>query len=205
MNRELLEKEFNIVHLSTGDILREAVRDNTGLGKEARSFMDKGELVPDEIMVDLIAEKLESRGSRQGYLLDGFPRTLVQAEKLDRMLSALKSQVDLAMRMDLPEEILVKRLSGRLVCVICGANFNVFFEPPHQEEICDKCGGRLEKRKDDQVDVVQNRIRVYKKQSEPVENYYRKQGKLTEVDASGSVEDVTGQIRRAVAKFVQSL
>ncbi|OGC77277.1 MAG: adenylate kinase [candidate division Zixibacteria bacterium RBG_16_50_21] len=193
-----LESQLKSRHLSSGDILRAAVKNNTELGKKAKSYMDKGELVPDDLMIDFIKTEMADSKSSQGYLLDGFPRNLVQAEKLEQMLAQNGKRIDLVIKFSLPEEMLIKRLTGRLVCPRCNSNFNLFLNPPQREGICDKCGGRLEKRKDDQEEVVRHRIKVYRKQTEPLEEYYRGKKKLAEVNASLSPEEVSQSIQALV-------
>jgi adenylate kinase len=197
-----LESRLKARHLSTGDILRAAVKNNTELGEKAKSYMDKGELVPDDLMIDLIKTEMADSKSSQGYLLDGFPRTLVQAEKLEQMLAQNGTRLDLVIKFSLPEEMLIKRLTGRLVCPKCSSNYNLYFNPPRTEGVCDNCGGKLEKRKDDKKEVVLNRINVYRKQTEPLEEYYRGRRKLEEVDASLTPEEVSRSIENMVRQKV---
>ena len=193
---KILEGILKLKHLSTGDLLRSAVKEKTELGGKAYAYMQKGELVPDELMVDLIEEQIGRKGAAQGFLLDGFPRTVVQAQKLEQMLQRRKQKVDLAIKFDLPEQVLLKRLSGRLVCPSCNANYNIYFSPPVKDTLCDNCGGRLVKREDDQEEVIKNRIAVYREQTEPVEEHYRSQKKLVAVDASVPAQELSGKIEK---------
>ena len=157
---KLLEERMGLRHLSTGDLLREAVRQKTELGRKAQDYMQKGELVPDDLMVDLIITQLDIDQPQRGYVMDGFPRTIVQAEKLDRMLKQNGQQVDLVVKFAVSDEVILKRLSGRLVCPQCHANYNEFFNPPQQDNRCEVCGARLIKREDDKEEVVRRRIKV---------------------------------------------
>lgn len=191
---------MKLKHLSTGDLLRSAVNQKTGLGGKAHAYMRKGELVPDELMVDLIEDQISKKGAGSGFLLDGFPRTVVQAQKLDRMLQRRKQKVNLALKFDLPDEIILKRLRGRLACPNCNANYNIYFSPPKKDNLCDNCGSKLAKREDDQEEVVKNRIAVYRRQTEPVEEHYRSQKKLVAVDASVAASELSKQIEKIVKK-----
>ncbi len=178
-----------VLHLSTGDMLRQAVAEGTELGKKAKSFMDAGALVPDSLMVDLIAEKLSS--GVDSYLLDGFPRTLPQAGALDELLERLGLPLEDVVYFQVPQEDLVRRLSGRLTCQACGAVYHKEFHPPAREGICDRCGSAsLVVRPDDREDVVRKRLAVYGEQTRPLVEYYREKGLLREVDASASEEEV---------------
>lgn len=191
---KLLEQKLKMKHLSTGDLLRTAVKKQNDLGKKAQGYMQKGELVPDELMVDLIKSQMMQKRGNSGFLLDGFPRTVVQAEKLDQMLAEQKERVDLVIKFDLQDEIILKRLSGRLVCPNCNANYNLYFSPPKNDESCDNCKTSLIKREDDKEDVVANRINVYRKQTGPVETYYLKQNKLAKIEARLKPEEIFTQI-----------
>ena len=199
---KFLEAELNLVHLSTGDLLRSVVKEGTQIGKQAKVYMDKGELVPDNLIVDLIKTQMESTRSKNGYLLDGFPRTLGQVEMLEQMLSKTNRTIDRVIKFSLSEETLIKRLTGRLVCSVCGANFNTFFNPPKKKGLCDNCGGSLEKRGDDQAEIVRKRLEVYNQQSQPVEEYYRKQRKLMEVNASQTLQKTLAALKELIARDV---
>ena len=167
----LLAKEQGLTKVSTGDLLREAVRKGTPLGEQAKRYMDAGELVPDDVILGMIRELLEQAGA--GYIFDGFPRTLPQAEALDRLLGELGTSLDAVVVVDVPDEELVKRLSGRRSCPDCGAIYNVYFEPPAEAGICDKCGSTLVERPDDAADTVRRRLEVYRRQTSPLIEYYR--------------------------------
>ena len=201
---KILEEKFRMRHLSTGDLLRTAVKSGTELGKKASGYMQKGELVPDELMVDLIEDQLSKKDSAPGFLLDGFPRTVVQAQKLDQMLQRQRHRVDLAIKFDLPDQVIFKRLSGRLVCPSCNSNYNIYYSPPGRDLLCDNCGGSLVKREDDQEEVVKNRIAVYRRQTEPVEEYYRSQKKLFPMDAEVAAEELFRQIQKIVSAHSSS-
>lgn|SRR5574341_709011 len=200
----MLEEKLKLKHLSSGDLLRGAVKEKTDLGRQAFAYMQKGELVPDELIVDLIEDQLGKKETASGYLLDGFPRTVVQAQKLDQMLQRQKQKVDLTIKFELPDEIILKRLSGRLVCPNCHANYNIYFSPPKNENSCDNCGSKLVKREDDQEEVVKNRIKVYRRQTEPVEEFYRSQRKLFPIDASVAAEELFKQIQRIISDHSSS-
>ena len=182
------------LHLSTGDMLRRAVAEGTELGKKAKSFMDAGSLVPDQLMVDLIAETLS--GGEKGFILDGFPRTLPQAEALDGILEKLDLPLGDVVYFRVPEEDLVRRLSGRLTCQACGAVYHKEFHPPAREGVCDRCGAAsLVVRPDDREEVVRKRLAVYGEQTRPLVVYYRERGLLREVDASPSEDEVFASLK----------
>lgn len=199
---KFLESELNLVHLSTGDLLRLAVKERTQIGKQAKVYMDKGELVPDNLIVGLIKTHMDSALSKNGYLLDGFPRTLGQVEMLEEMLSETSTAIDRVIKFSLSDETVIKRLTSRLVCSVCGANFNTFFNPPKKTGFCGNCGSRLEKRGDDQAEIVRKRLEVYSQQSQPVEEYYRKQKKLVEVDASQTLQKTSAALKGLIVKNV---
>ena len=195
---------MKLEHLSTGDLLRSAVKEKTELGRKAYTYMQKGELVPDELMVDLIENQIGKKDSAPGFLLDGFPRTVVQAQRLDQMLQRQRHRVDLVIKFDLPDQVILKRLSGRLVCPSCKANYNIYYSPPGKDLLCDNCGGRLVKREDDQEEGVKNRRAVYRRQPEPVEEYYRSQKKLSPVDAAVAAGELLKQIQKIVSAHSSS-
>jgi adenylate kinase len=199
---KILEQKLKLKHLSTGDLLRTAVKEKTELGEKAQDYLRKGELVPDALMVDLIKSQMIQKKGNSGYLLDGFPRTVVQAEKLEQMLAAQGEKVDLAIKFDLPDEIILKRLSGRLVCPNCNANYNIYFSPPQDDHLCDNCRANLIKRQDDKEEVVLNRIKVYRKQTGPVETYYLKQKKLVKVEAWRRPEVILTQLESRLKEYL---
>ncbi|PNS00007.1 adenylate kinase [Petrotoga miotherma DSM 10691] len=191
-------KEFDVVHISTGDILRDAVSKGTELGKKAKAIMDRGELVSDEIMNSLVKEKLEELDS---FILDGYPRTLDQAKFLDQATKELKKEIDAAVLIDVSEEEIVKRISNRRVCPNCGKVYNLITLKPKEDEKCDVCGTKLIQRDDDKEDVVRERYKVYKKNTEPVIEYYRKNNKIITIDGAQDVEDVTKELFNILRSF----
>ena len=191
---KMLQEKFNIPKISTGDILRAAVEDNTDLGKQAKSFMDKGELVPDEIVIGLIKERIVEPDCEAGYILDGFPRTIVQAEKLGETLVAMDREIDLVVDLEVdPEELLV-RLAGRSTCKNCGAMFHQTSHPPKAEGVCDECGGNLYQRNDDNEETIVKRLEVYNKETAPLKDFYREQGKLKSIQGRGGMEDIFSKL-----------
>jgi adenylate kinase len=191
-------KEFDIVHISTGDILRDAVSKGTELGKKAKAIMDRGELVSDEIMNRLVKEKLEELDS---FILDGYPRTLDQAKFLDQATKELKKEIDAAIWIDVTEEEIVKRISNRRVCPNCGKVYNLISLKPKEDEKCDVCGTKLIQRDDDKEEVVRERYKVYKNNTEPVIEYYRKNNKIITIDGAQNVEDVTKELFNILRSF----
>ncbi len=175
----LASREFGIPHISTGDLFRKAIKDATELGKKVKAIIERGDLVPDEITVAIVEERLALEDAKNGFILDGFPRTIPQAVDLANI-----SRIDKVINFVLPDEEIIKRLSGRRVCPKCGETFHVQFLPPKKENTCDTCGSALSTRKDDEVDSIKNRLDVYKKQTEPLINYYKGQGILLDIDAS---------------------
>ncbi len=186
-----LSQELGLMHISTGDILRDAVKNQTELGKKAKEYMDRGELVPDSIMIALIEEVMPKEG---GFILDGFPRTVPQALALEEMLRGYKKDVDKVFLFDLSEEVVVERLSGRLICSQCGAVYHRKYNPPKEEGVCDLCGGKLIQREDDKEEVVRRRYRVYKEQTSPLVEFYQKRNKLIRLDASQDIQEVNKRL-----------
>lgn len=186
-----LSQELGLMHISTGDILRDAVKNQTDLGKRAKEYMDRGELVPDNLMIALIEEVMPKEG---GFILDGFPRTVPQALALEEMLRGYKRDVDKVFLFDLSEEVVVERLSGRLICSQCGAVYHRKYNPPKQEGVCDLCGGKLIQREDDKEEVVRRRYRVYKEQTSPLVEFYQKRNKLIRLDASQNIQEVNKRL-----------
>jgi len=198
---KFISEEYNIPHISTGDILRENVREGTPLGKKAKTFMDKGELVPDTILIDLIKDRLVKPDTRKGFLLDGFPRTLKQAEALDVILDDINKNLDMVVNVEVGAAQLVKRLSGRLTCRNCGASYNIKSNPPKVAGVCDACGGELYQRADDTEAAIKNRIEVYTKQTQPLIEYYKKKGILKDIDGEREIDEVRSDIRKALERF----
>ncbi len=190
---ELLSKKLGIPKVSTGDILRDAVRRATPLGQKAKEAMEKGQLVSDDIVIGIVEEKLKSRDCEKGCILDGFPRNLRQAQALEEFGLPLK-----AIYIKVPEDEVVRRLSARRVCPNCGAVYNLITSPPKKEGICDRCGTPLIQREDDREEVVRERIKVYREQTEPIVDYYRRRNALVEVDGQGSVEEVFSRLVEAI-------
>ncbi|MBI5026984.1 MAG: adenylate kinase [Nitrospirae bacterium] len=197
--KKLIEK-YGIPQISTGDILRKAVADGTPLGKEAKSYMDKGELVPDKVVIGLIEERLKQGDTKKGYILDGFPRNTAQAETLDRMLNDMGMPLDFALSVDVPKNDLLKRLTGRRTCKNCQQMYNIYFSPSKKENVCDKCGGELYQRDDDKEETIKKRLDVYESQTAPLINYYAKKGKLKSVMGVGSIEEIFRKVCAAIAK-----
>ena len=190
----LLRDKFQIPKISTGDILRAAVQQGTPLGQKARQYMDQGELVPDAIVVDLIKERIQEADCREGYVLDGFPRTLVQAQKLEEMLAAAGQPLDAAINLEVDQSVILERLSGRRTCKQCGAMFHLRSRPPRQEGVCDNCGGPLYQRPDDNPETILKRLEVYEKETAPLIAFYQQRGLLKTVKGSGSMEEIFHQL-----------
>ena len=182
--------KYNIPHISTGDIFRENIKNGTELGKKAKTYMDQGLLVPDELVCDLVVDRVQQDDCKKGYILDGFPRTIPQAESLDAALSRLGEAVDYAINVDVPDENIVKRMGGRRACVGCGATYHLVYAAPKKEGICDNCGAELILRDDDKPETVQKRLSVYHEQTQPLIDYYTKKGILKEVDGTMDMGDV---------------
>src|SRR5947207_1715033 len=187
---ERLQEDFRLPYYATGDILRAAVRDGSDLGKEAKEYMDRGDLVPDEVMVGLIAERVSSEEAADGFILDGFPRTTGQAEALDAKMDELGRSLSAAVLIEVSDEEVIRRLSGRRVCVNEGHIFHLEFDPPKNEDVCDICGARLEIRDDDKPEVVRNRLEQYHQKTEPLVSYYEDKGLLRPVDGAQTPEEV---------------
>jgi len=191
--KRLMDK-YSLPQISTGDILRAAVKDGTEMGQKAKKFMDAGQLVPDEVVIGIIDDRLKEPDCKNGYLLDGFPRTVAQAEALDDVLARMGSKIDQVISIEVPEEELVKRLTGRRTCRDCGAGFHLVFDPPQKEGVCDKCGGQLFQRDDDNEATVKNRLKVYNDQTQPLIDYYRAKGLLRPIEGQGGIEEVFERI-----------
>ena len=186
--------KYNIPHISTGDIFRANIKNNTELGQKAKSYMDKGELVPDELVVDLVVDRIKADDCTNGYVLDGFPRTIQQAEALDAALAAINDKVDYAINVEVPDENIINRMSGRRACVACGATYHIVHIPTKVEGVCDKCGAELILRDDDKPETVKNRLNVYHEQTQPLIDYYTAKNVLHEVDGTKAMEDVFSSI-----------
>ena len=186
--------KYEIPHISTGDIFRANIKNNTELGQKAKSYMDKGELVPDELVVALVVDRIKADDCKNGYVLDGFPRTIPQAEALDAALAAINDKVDFAINVEVPDENIINRMSGRRACVSCGATYHIVHIPTKVEGICDKCGAELILRDDDKPETVKNRLNVYHDQTQPLIDYYTGKGVLHEVDGTKEMEEVFSDI-----------
>lgn len=195
--KKLIE-EYKIPQISTGDILRQSVANGTPLGKEAKSFMDKGELVPDSVVLGLVEERLKQGDTGKGYILDGFPRNTAQAKALDTILKNLGKPLTAAVSVDVPMEDLMKRLTGRRTCKSCGQMYNVYFNPPKKEGACDKCGGELYQRDDDKEATIRKRLEVYEAQTAPLADYYSGKGILKSVNGTGSIDDIFNKLTKAI-------
>jgi len=197
---KLLRVHFHIPHISTGDILRQAVTDGSVLGKQAKEYMDRGELVPDSVINDIVQERLAAEDCRAGFLLDGYPRTVPQAETLETMLERRSLVLDGAINLRVPRAELVARLSGRRTCRQCGAMYHLRFNAPARDMICDRCGGDLYQRADDREETIEARMEVYDTQSAPLREHFREKGLLREVDGAKGTDEVFEQILGALRK-----
>jgi adenylate kinase len=194
---ERIVARFGLPHISTGEMLRAAVGAGTGMGREAQKYMEAGALVPDEVVIGVVRERLAEDDARDGFLLDGFPRTIAQAEQLDTMLSEAGRAVSHVVLIDVPEDELVERLAGRRMCRGCGKGYHVVFDPPQKADVCDACGSELYQRTDDDEATVRNRLTVYRAQTEPLVGYYEQRGVLRNVHGGGKMPDeVFAQVER---------
>ncbi len=185
-----IAEKYHIPHISTGDIFRANIKNGTELGKKAKTYMDQGLLVPDELVVDLVVDRVGQDDCKNGYVLDGFPRTIPQAESLDAALSKLGEQIDYAINVEVPDENIIRRMGGRRACVGCGATYHIVYNAPKTEDVCDACGEKLVLRDDDKPETVQKRLSVYHDQTQPLIDYYEKAGVLKEVDGTVDMDDV---------------
>jgi len=199
----LLEQKFKIPQVASGDLLRAAVRQRTPIGVEARRYMDRGALVPDEVVLQLVQERLSQPDAEKGFILDGFPRTLQQAEALDQWLGEKGFRLNKVLQFIIPDEEIVKRISGRRTCKECGAMFHVIFDPPRNFNICNQCNGDLYQRDDDAEDTVRMRLEVYAKEIQPLVHYYEQQGLLAPIDAVGTHDQVFERILKASGAAAQ--
>ena len=191
---KMIAAKYQIPHISTGDIFRANIKNGTELGKKAKSYMDQGLLVPDELTVDLVIDRLAQDDCRNGYILDGFPRTIQQAEALDAALAKLGEKMDYAIDVDVPDENIVSRMSGRRACTGCGATYHIVYNPSKKGECCEVCGEKLILRDDDKPETVQKRLNVYHEQTQPLIDYYTKQSILRTVDGTQDMNDVFAEI-----------
>jgi len=193
---QMIVERYRIPQISTGDILRNAVKESTPLGLKAKAFMDRGQLVPDEVVIGIIDERLRAPDCNPGFILDGFPRTIAQAEALQSILTKIGKSIDHVINMEVDPEELVNRLTGRRTCKNCGAMFHVLFHPPKGEGICDRCGGPLYQREDDKEETIRTRLREYRKQTAPLIEYYRQKNRLRSIQGMGGQDQIFERIAR---------
>ncbi|MDZ5474243.1 adenylate kinase [Bacillus sp. 31A1R] len=191
---ERIVEKYGIPHISTGDMFRAAMKEGTELGLKAKSFMDQGALVPDEVTIGIVRERLSKDDCQKGFLLDGFPRTVPQAEALDNLLNDLNKKIDYVINIDVDQEILMERLTGRRICKDCGSTYHLVFNPPTKEGVCDRCGGELYQRADDNAETVQNRLNVNIEQSKPLLGFYETKGSLRNINGQQDINKVFADI-----------
>jgi len=197
---ERLVKDLDITHISTGDMFRAAIKEGTEMGNKAKEYMDKGQLVPDEVVVGMVKDRLSQPDCAKGFLLDGFPRTLPQADALSNTLASMGIKLDGVINIEVPRERLMARLTGRRVCKACGASFHVLFNVPQKNGVCDSCGGELYQRSDDNEETVSNRLDVYEAQTQPLIDYYQKKGVLININGDQDIDLVLKDILAALKK-----
>ncbi len=195
--KRLIEK-YGIPQISTGDLLRAAVKNGTELGKKAKEFMDAGKLVPDEVVIGMVKERLAESDCAKGFILDGFPRTVPQAEALDKTLEGMSKKIDKVVSIEVPDDEVVKRLGGRRTCKGCGAMYHLEFQKPKKDGVCDKCGGELYQRDDDNEATIRNRLGVYHDQTSPLKDYYGKKGIVKDIPGVGDINGITDAIMKAL-------
>ncbi|MBB5265803.1 adenylate kinase [Catenibacillus scindens] len=188
----------NVPHISTGDIFRANIKNGTELGAKAKEYMDKGLLVPDELVCDLVVDRIQQSDCEQGYILDGFPRTIPQAQALTNALNAIGQKMEYAINIEVPDENIIRRMSGRRACVGCGATYHVVYNPTKVEGVCDVCGEALILRDDDKPETVKNRLNVYHEQTQPLIDYYKNEGILVEVDGTKNMDEVFADICKVI-------
>jgi adenylate kinase len=196
---ERLQGDFQLPYIATGDILRENVRDGTELGQRADEYMKRGDLVPDDVIIAMVTERLQEEDARDGFILDGFPRTVEQADALDQQLSELGRRITAVLLLDVPDDEVVRRLSGRRVCVKAGHNYHVEFDPPKRDAACDQDGSRLIQREDDKPEVIEHRLETYRAKTKPLIGYYEEQGLLKRIDGTRDPTEVHDHIRAVIA------
>ena len=194
---EIISEKYNIPTISTGNIIRAALKNGTEMGLKAKAYIDSGRLVPDDVVIGIIKERLTEDDCKKGFILDGFPRTIPQAEALDQMGIA----VDAALSIEVCDREIVKRMSGRRVCEKCGASYHTEFKKPKLNDVCDSCGGKLVIRKDDEPDTVLDRLDIYHKQTEPLKDYYANKGKLRTVEGQANIEDTTALVLNILSEI----
>ncbi len=198
---KFIVEKYGIPQISTGDMLREAVAKGTELGRKAKEFMDEGKLVPDDIVIGIVKERLKQKDCERGFILDGFPRTKAQAEALDKIMEEMGKKIDAVINISVPEEEVVRRIVNRRTCRKCGAIYHLIYDPPKKPGTCDRCGGELYQRDDDREEVVRQRFSVYRKSTEPLIDYYRKRGILYDVDGRKDIGEVKAEILSVLEKI----
>lgn len=198
---ERIIEKYGIPHISTGDMFRAAIQEGTDLGKEAQKYMDAGNLVPDEVTIGIVEERLSKEDCENGFLLDGFPRTVPQAEALDNILSNMNRAIDYVIHINVDREKLLERLTGRRICKQCGATYHTVFNPPKEEGVCDKCTGSLYQRQDDNAETVSNRLEVNINEQQPLLDYYEAKGSLTTIDGNDKIDRVFAEVDRLIQKL----
>ena len=201
---KVIAEDLKLAHISTGDLFRENLKNETELGKEAKKYMDKGELVPDEVTIKMLKERLNSDDVENGAVLDGFPRTGVQAVSLDNMLNEMGAKVDMALNIDVPFDEIVERIANRRSCRGCSEIYNVVFNPPKVEGVCDKCGGELYQREDQKPEVVENRLKVYSESAEELINHYKEAGVLYDAKAGDKVGKTSFDVAKEVEEYIKT-
>ncbi len=196
---KMIADKYNVKHVSTGDILRENVRNNTPLGQEAKKYMDAGQLVPDSLLVEIIKDRFSKPDMKAGWMLDGYPRTIPQAEALDAILPSLSQKIDIVLNIDVPDAELVKRVTGRRMCK-CGTTYHVQFNPPKVAGKCDACGADLYQRKDDTEETVKQRLQAYHTQTQPLIDYYNKKGIVATINGAGDIKEIFNNVSKALDK-----
>lgn len=197
-----IEKKYNIPHISTGDIFRDNISRNTPIGVEAKKYIDNGLLVPDELTLKIVENRFLKDDCKEGFMLDGFPRTLAQAEALDRKLEDMAEKIDAVVNLEVSDRAIIERVTGRRICSNCGENYNLSFYKPIQDEMCDKCGGKLYTREDDKLETVANRLKVYESQTFPLIDYYKKKGILVAVNGEKPADEVFEDIISALGRLI---
>ncbi|NLI59030.1 MAG: adenylate kinase [Clostridium sp.] len=196
-----LAKTHNVPHISTGDIFRSNIKNGTELGKKAKEYIDKGLLVPDDVTIGIVKDRLLQSDCEKGFILDGFPRTIEQAEKLDTILEDMNVKLDKVLNIHVPDDEIVKRMSGRRVCPKCGASYHTEYKPTAEKDICDNCKSDVVQREDDKEEIVRKRLETYHKQTEPLIEYYTKKGNLITVVGKEKIEDTTNEVIKALGEF----
>jgi adenylate kinase len=198
---KFIVEKYDIPQISTGDMLREAVAKGTELGRKAKEFMDEGKLVPDDIVIGIVKERLKQKDCERGFILDGFPRTIAQAEALDKIMEEMGKKIDAVINISVPEEEVVRRIVNRRICRKCGAIYHLIYDPPKNSAVCDRCGGELYQRDDDREEVVRQRFAVYRRSTEPLIDYYRKKGILYDIDGRKDIRGVKAEILSVLEKI----